>query len=537
MITMNDLAAIADAVQDAVSKIPSSEARGKKVCMGADGTYSSAVDKVAENAALMYIERNKLDLDIISEEIGYVDNGGSEVLVMDPIDGTSNAIAGLPYYTVSLAVGKDSLSNIRLGYLRNLATGDSIWAEKGKGAYKNGERIHVRKADPEDLFMMIYAGTGAHPDAFSLVKRVRSCRSLGCSSLEMEIVAEGEADGYYMKAERYTRSARVVDIAASVIILREAGGEVYDLDGNVLDMPFDLEHRSNFFAVSDMGVFDAVMRHGIRDTPHMYGVYANAHIDNVIAPTARVVEILRDAGADFRVDTEIAEALGVPGVPLARMHADIVIVVGGDGTILRALQATDATIFGINCGTVGFLAEIESDDLEEGLSRLLAGDYSVESRLRIACFYNGEYLKESVNEVVVHTDTVAKIRHFRVYVDDVLASELRSDGIIVCTPTGSTCYAMSLGAPYMDPQVNAMMVVPMAPYKFNSRPFVIPATSKVTIENVLDKGCLIVLDGQEEVYMEGGSKVELMQSERKARFVRFGKDFYSLVREKLVNSL
>ena len=537
MITMKDLEAIADAVQEAVEKIPSSEARGKKVCMGADGTCSSAVDKVAENAALMHIERNRLLLDVLSEEIGYVDNGGEEVLVMDPIDGTSNAIAGLPYYTVSLAVGKDALSNIRLGYLRNLATGDSIWAEKGKGAFKNGVPIHVRKADMDDLFMMIYAGNGAHPDAFSLVKRVRSCRSLGCSSLEMEIVAEGEADGYFMKAERYTRSARVVDIAASVVILREAGGEVYDLDGNVLDMPFDLEHRSNFFAVGEKEVFDVVMRHGIKDTHHRYGVYANAHIPNVVGPTARVVEFLRNAGADFCVDSEIAEAIGVPGVPLARMNADTVIVVGGDGTILRALQATDAVIFGINCGTVGFLAEIESDQLESGLERLLSGNYAVETRMKIACFYNGEYLKDSVNEAVVHTDTVAKIRHFRVYVDDVLASELRSDGILVSTPTGSTCYAMSLGAPYMDPQVNALMVVPMAAYKFSSRPFVVPSTAKVTVESVLDKGCLIVLDGQEEVYMEGGSRVELMQSERKARFVRFGRDFYSLVREKLVNSL
>ncbi len=89
----------------------------------------------------------------------------------------------------------------------------------------------------------------------------------------------------------------------------------------------------------------------------------------------------------------------------------------------------------------------------------------------------------------------------------------------------------------MDPQVNALMVVPMAAYKFSSRPFVIPATSKVTVENVLDKGCLIVLDGQEEIYMEGGSKVEFMLSEHKARFIRFGTDFYSRVREKLVNTL
>ena len=536
MITMRDLVAIADAVQEAVDSIPSSEERGKKVCMGADGSCSSEVDKVAENAALMYIEREHLPLNVLSEEIGYVDNGGEEVLVMDPVDGTSNAIAGLPLYTVSLAVGASRLSDVRMAYVRNLATGEAMWAERGRGAFKNGEPIHVRRAELDDIFLMIYEGNGAHPDAFTVAKAVRSSRSLGCTSLEMCIVAEGQADGYFMKAEKYTRSVRVVDIAASSLILREAGGEVYDLDNNILDMPFDLEHRSNFLAVGDRRIYDIIVRHRVSHV-HRYGVYANAHIGNILAAARRVIDVLREEGADFCVDTEIADALGVPGIPLSRMGADIVIVVGGDGTILRALQATDAIIVGVNGGSVGFLAEIETDGIEEGIRRLLAEDYIVESRFKISTFYNGEYLKDSVNEAVVHTDTIAKIRHFRVYVDDVLASELRSDGIIVSTPTGSTCYAMSLGAPYMDPKVEAMMVVPMAAYKFNSRPFVVPATSKVTVENVLDKGCIIVLDGQEEIYMEGGSKVEFMMSEKRARFVRFDTDFYSRVKDKLVNSL
>lgn len=537
MIEMADLAAIADAVQDAVDTIPSSAEKRKKVCMGADGTYSSQIDKVAENAALMYVEANGLPLNVLSEEIGYVDNGGEEVLVMDPVDGTSNAVAGLPYYTVSLAVGRSALSDVRLGYLRNLATGDEICAERGKGAFKNGAPIRVREADMDDIFMMIYEGSGAHRDAFAVAKRVRSCRSLGCSSLEMEIVAEGEADGYFMKAERYTRSVRVVDIAASTIILREAGGEVYDLDNNVLDMPFDLEHRANLLAVGDRRVYDMIVRHQFRSRTHRYGVCGNARIPTIGPLAGRVVERLREAGADFCVDTEISGILGLPGIPLSRMGADIVIVIGGDGTILRALQTTDAIVMGINGGSVGFLAEVEQDRVDEGMDRLLSGNYTVDTRTKLACFYNGEYLKDSVNEVVIHTDTVAKIRHFRVYVDDVLASELRSDGVLVSTATGSTCYAMSLGAPYMDPKVDALMVVPMAAYKFNSRPFVIPATSKVTVENVLDKGCLIVLDGQEEVYMAGGSRVEFMASEHPARFVSFGGDFYSRVREKLVNTL
>lgn len=535
MITMETLSAIADAITAEIAKIPDSRSKGETVCMGADGTPTSQIDKVAENAALMYIQRNSLPLNILSEEIGFVDNGAEETLVMDPIDGTSNAIAGIPYYTISLAVGTDSLCGMRLGFLRNPATGDEYTAEKGKGAFKNGRAIRVREADLDDIFMMIYMGNGAHPDAFGVAKRVKSSRSLGCASLEMAIVGEGEADGFLVKAENYTRSMRIVDIAASALILREAGGEVYDLEGNVLDMPFDIEHRSNMLAVGDMRVYNLIVRHRDARQEHRYGIYTNTSVRHAVDYTQQVMDALGDS--TYYVDSQIAEVMGIPGVPLSEMDADIVIVIGGDGTLLRALQSTDAKVIGVNGGSVGFLAEIDHNDIAGGIKRLLAEDYIIETRFKLSCWYNGEYLPDSVNEAVVHTASVAKIRHFKVYVDDVLASELRADGIIVSTPTGSTCYAMSLGAPYMDPNVNALMVVPMAAYKFSSRPFVVPATSKITVENVLDKDCLIVLDGQTEYEMGGCDKVEFMLSDKKAKFIRFNTDFYSRVREKLVNTL
>ncbi len=534
MITIETLSGIADAVQEAIAKIPDSASKREKVCMGADGTPTSQIDKIAENAALMHIERHGIALNILSEEIGFVDNGCEEPLVMDPIDGTSNAIASIPYYTVSLAVGRSSLSDVRLAYLRNLATGDVLTAEKGRGAFKNGAPIHVRRANLSDLFMMIYQGNSAHPDSAALAKRVKSSRSFGCASLEMAIVAEGEADGYYMNSEWYFRSIRVVDIAASYLILKEAGGEVYDLDGAPVDMPLDLDHRSNFLAVGDRKVFDFVMKSDV--LPHdglVYGVYTNVSIRNAAEYTRQVLDALQ--GQDYIVDSEIAAVLGIRGTPLKDMDADIVIVIGGDGTLLRAMQSTDVPVIGVNGGSVGFLAEIDRDHIAEGISRLLAGDYSMDTRFKIASWYDGEYLPDSVNEAVVHTDTVAKIRHYRIYVDDVLAADFRADGIVVSTPTGSTCYAMSLGAPYMDPDVEAMLVVPMAPYKYTSRPFLVPATSKVTVENVMDKGCMIVLDGQSETSMRGGSSIQFMMSPKKARLIRFSNDFYSRVREKLVN--
>ncbi|HKM13546.1 MAG TPA: sugar kinase, partial [Candidatus Methanomethylophilaceae archaeon] len=134
-------------------------------------------------------------------------------------------------------------------------------------------------------------------------------------------------------------------------------------------------------------------------------------------------------------------------------------------------------------------------------------------------------------------DSVAKIRQFKIYVNEHLAAEVRADGVIVSTTTGSTCYAMSLGAPITDPGVEAFLIVPMAAFKFTSRPFVVPSTAKITIEAVMDKGCLIVIDGQHEYEMAGGTYAEFSIAEDYAQFIKLNKDFYSHVREKLVNAI
>jgi NAD+ kinase len=533
---MDVLSSIADAVEEAIKKIPDSKCRGECIGMGADGTSTSQIDKIAENTVLAFIQKNNIPLNVLSEEIGFVDNGSEDTLILDPIDGTSNAIAGVPLFTISMAIGTKTLADIHTAYLRNLATGDVITAEKGKGAFKNGSRINVRKADMEDLFLMIYLGNGAHPDSFELAKRVKSSRSFGCASLEMVLVAEGEADGFMMHAERYSRAIRIVDIAASALVLREAGGEIYDLDGNVLDMNFDVESHSNFIAFGDSRVHDFIIkaRNEIPESP-IFGIYVNTNIPGSKEYTKTVIKALE--GYDYVLDEAVAAELKMKGYPVENMKVDVMIVIGGDGTILRSAMLNKAPMIGINAGGVGFLAEVNVNDIEEGIKRLLEGEYVVEERFKLSSWYNGEYLADAVNEAVVHTDSIAKIRHFKVYVNDKLMTEVRADGIIVSTPTGSTCYAMSLGAPLIDPRVNAFVVVPMAAYKFASRPFVVPADAKITVETVLDSGCLLVVDGQKEYEIRGKTHISFSRSSETVRFIRFNTDFYSRVREKLVNAI
>ena len=538
---MDTLVAIADAVQNAVNLIPSIEERGAVLCMGADGTPTSEIDKVAENAVLMYINSNNVPLNVLSEEIGFVDNGAMDTLILDPIDGSRNAELGVPYYTISLAVTTGTMNDVHTAYLRNLATGDEYRAEKDKGAFYNGERIRVKEGyDPENIIMMIYIGAHSNPTSYDVVKRVRATRSFGCTSLEMCLVAQGMADGFLVNIENYTHSIRVVDIAASALILREAGGEIYDLDGNILDLPVNLEMRSNFLATSSKRVFDYIMRGECSHDcvrKQTYGVYANCNIEGVADIARHVISCLEDDR--YIVDSELAKLLGVEGQPLSEMRVDTVIVLGGDGTLLRATHNTSSKIIGINVGSVGFLTAVERDRIDEGIKRLRRGEYTVDRRgmIRVTC--NGKVLGDAINEAMIHTDSVAKIRSFRVYIDDSLLTEVKADGYLMSTVTGSTSYSMSLGAPIMDPRVdNAWILTPMAAFRYSSRPLILPTTSKVTIEpTMLEKDCLLIIDGQSEIPIPGGTKIELTLSPKYTRLISMDFDFYDRVRNKLSGTI
>jgi fructose-1,6-bisphosphatase/inositol monophosphatase family enzyme len=195
-------------------------------------------------------DRN-VPLNVLSEEAGVIDRGYDRTLVMDPVDGTYNALMGIPFYSVSLAVCTKSMNDATHGIVQNLVTGDRFYAEKGKGATWNGRPNHVRDCDRDSSVLFVYLGKYSAATANGVLRKARRTRSMGCSSLEMCLVAAGLADGFYLHSEVYQRALRVVDIAASSLILREAGGELYDLQGNVLDMSLDLEVRANCLAAGD----------------------------------------------------------------------------------------------------------------------------------------------------------------------------------------------------------------------------------------------------------------------------------------------
>lgn len=263
-----------------------------------------------------------------------------------------------------------------------------------------------------------------------------------------------------------------------------------------------------------------------------FGITANPHISTALEAAKRAVQVLEPAH-EVLLETEFARELGRKGVPLAHMNVDVVLAIGGDGTILRALQLNPGAVLGVNSGSLGFLAEVHDTELEPYLERVIRNDYKIEERLRLKVSVDGERLFDCLNEAVVHTAQIAKIRHFEISVDDVLVERIRADGIIVATPTGSTSYSMSSGGPIVDPRVNALIVTAIAPFKPASRPHVFPADSAVRVKLMKPKECLLVMDGQHESHLKGTEDVVFTASERRARLIRFREDFYRRIEEKL----
>lgn len=239
------------------------------------------------------------------------------------------------------------------------------------------------------------------------------------------------------------------------------------------------------------------------------------------------------------VDQDIASQISWRGTSVEEMEAtkvDFMVSVGGDGTILRTIHkmADPVPILGINMGTLGFLVDVEPKDAIATLEHLLSG-FDVDLRSRLKVVLNEKSLPPATNEVALLTASPAKMIEFEIMVDGSLMEDFRADGVIIATSTGSTAYAMSAGGPIVDPRVDAIVLVPMAPFKLSSRPWVIPGGSIIEVKLKLPmKEALVVVDGQSTTTISVNDTVVISKAETPARFVKVGRDgFYAKVKSKL----
>ena len=224
-------------------------------------------------------------------------------------------------------------------------------------------------------------------------------------------------------------------------------------------------------------------------------------------------------------------------------HCDLVIVVGGDGTLLhaaRVLAKQNTPLLGVNLGRLGFLVDISPDEMLPHLDAILEGHYEQEHRFLLEVSMGDKQFPELVvlafNDVVLHKWSIARMIEFETYVDGQLVNDQRSDGLIVSTPTGSTAYALSGGGPLLHPTLNAIVMVPICPHTLSNRPLVVDGDSEIEIRLNLaqTEDVHITCDGQSSLPLMPGESVRIRKADYQVRLIHpEGYDYYSILRAKL----
>jgi NAD+ kinase len=231
-----------------------------------------------------------------------------------------------------------------------------------------------------------------------------------------------------------------------------------------------------------------------------------------------------------------------PAVKGDRFDADLVIVLGGDGTMIstaRLIGDRQVLVLGVNYGSLGYLTEFRIEEMFPALEAILAGEYAVDSRvmLRAGHFRNDELIAQGrvLNDVVINKAALARIIEIEVALDGQFVNSFRSDGLIVSTPTGSTAYNLSAGGPIIYPSMNAVVVTPICPFTLTNRPIVIPDSAEIELKLVNDaEGVVLTLDGQIGYTMNAGDRVIIRKSSTTFNIVQPpNRNYFDVLRNKL----
>ena len=278
-------------------------------------------------------------------------------------------------------------------------------------------------------------------------------------------------------------------------------------------------------------------------------VTPNPYRDKNFATVRRAMDILRASGLDVRLclPFEVDKSYELPrDLRFSRLdrelpNADMVICFGGDGTILHMAKAAtrhNLPILGVNIGTMGFMAELESTELDQ-LSRLSKGDYTLDKRmmLDVSVLQGDKVLFHDLclNDAVVTKGAIARVVHLSVKCDGVQAMEFGGDGVIVATPTGSTAYSLSAGGPIVEPEANNILVTPICAHDVGSRCMVASEKRVITVELTRNarRNAYLSVDGGRALRLNLGDKTVIRKADLTTKLVRLQeRSFYALLNMK-----
>lgn len=211
---------------------------------------------------------------------------------------------------------------------------------------------------------------------------------------------------------------------------------------------------------------------------------------------------------------------------------DLALVVGGDGTFLRAARfysKLQIPILGFNVGRLGYLAQAGKKEVEEVIEKLALNDYEIENRLMLKSAQN-----IALNDIVVKGENISRTSTLDLYINDKLLCSYVADGLIISTPTGSTAYSLSAGGPIVAPNLECFLIIPICPHTLNTRPIVIPSSEKILIRHNENKTLNVSFDGQVSITKKGEILIEKSENYAKLLILNKQKDkFYDILKEKL----
>lgn len=277
------------------------------------------------------------------------------------------------------------------------------------------------------------------------------------------------------------------------------------------------------------------------------GVVGRSEQEGLAELLPSLLGMLRARGHEVILEDQLAGVLE-EDLPLAScdeigQQVDIVIVVGGDGSLLsaaRTLAKYDTPVLGINRGRLGFLTDILPDEMEQQIPAVLDGHYESDNRflLDAQLMRDGELLDagDALNDVVVNSGNTAQMIEYELYINDTFVYRQRADGLIISTPTGSTAYSLSGGGPIMNPSLDAMVLVPMFPHALSSRPIVVDGNSKIRLD-ILERNRIhapVTCDGQLHMTARPGDSVFITKKPYSLTLLHpVGHSFYASCRDKL----
>lgn len=278
------------------------------------------------------------------------------------------------------------------------------------------------------------------------------------------------------------------------------------------------------------------------------GLFAKHNNRSIVDTFEKLIAFLEKRGHTLFIEQECATLLAAPRFPILNreqigQQSDLIIVVGGDGSLLnaaRAVVSAKVPVLGINRGRLGFLADILPNEMENELGTILDGTYSKESRFLLEATIKrpGQPMISStaLNDVVLYCGSIARMIDFEVYINDQFVLRQQADGIITATPTGSTAYALSAGGPILYPTLNAIAIAPLCPHTLSSRPIVVNGDShiKLVVTEQNDTSPVLTYDGQSHFDLPPGSEVLIHKHAFELILIHpVQHDYFSVLREKL----